>query len=115
MSDDRWFSATLRLFIVNSVVGKLRAEEGVFLVRADDFDDAFSKFLRLGELREENYKNHLGEEIKRRFAEITTLDLVGESNLDGAEITSSACDEPDPSVTLGTQLNPSRSKPTQTI
>lgn len=113
--NNKWFSATLRFFIVNSAAGKMRAEDSVFLATAADFDDAFQRFLELGKQSETNYRNHQDEEIRRRFAAITTLDMVPASDLNGVEINSTPIFEADPHFTLDTPLDPAGSKPTQTI
>jgi hypothetical protein len=41
MKDKKWFSATLRFFIVNSVGGRTRAEDSVFFA-ATGFEDALA-------------------------------------------------------------------------
>lgn len=115
MSDENWYSATLRFFIISSSVGKLRAEDSIYLVRAVDFSDAFRKFLALGLKNETTHKNHQGDEIRHRLAAITTLDVIPKQDLDGVEINSMPVFEADPGVTFTTPLDPARSSPTQTI
>jgi hypothetical protein len=115
MSCESWFSATLRFCFVNAVLGKTRAEDSVFLVKAEDTGDAFRKFLNLGQKNEESFHNHLGQQIEKRFAAITTLDIISETDLDGAEIKSTPIDESDPDLTIGSHLDPSASTPGQTI
>ena len=100
MNGDSWYSATLQFYFVNSVLGKTRSESSVFLVKAANFDEAFKKFLCVGQQNEVSFENHLGQQIKKRFAAITTLDVISQSNLDGAEIKSTAFDEPDSSFTI---------------
>jgi hypothetical protein len=115
MSCESWFSATLQFYFVNSVLGKTRAEDSVFLVRAMDFDEAFKKFLCVGKQNEESFQNDLGQEIKKRFAAITTLDIISQTNLDGVEIKSTPLDESDTSFTISSPLDPSKFDPGQTI
>jgi Domain of unknown function (DUF4288) len=115
MSRESWFSATLQFYFVNSVVGKTRAEDSVFLVRATEFNEAFKKFLSIGKENETSFQNRLGQEIKKRFAAITTLDIIPQTDLDGVEIKSTPLDEPDTSLTISSPLDPSKSEPTQTI
>jgi hypothetical protein len=115
MNSESWFSATLQFYFVNSVLGKTRAESSVFLVKAADFDDAFKRFLYVGQKNEENFQNHLGQQIKKRFVAITTLDIISQTDLDGAEIKSTAIDEADASFTMSSPLDPSKSTPGQTI
>jgi Domain of unknown function (DUF4288) len=115
MSCESWFSATLHFYFVNAVLGKTRAEDSVFLVKAENFDDAFKKFLNLGQKNEQSFHNHLGQRIEKRFAAITTLDIIYETNLDGAEIKSTPIGESDPDFTIGSHLDPSASTPRQTI
>ena len=95
MNSENWFSATLRFFIVNSVDGKMRAEDSVFLARATDFEDAFQRFLELGGQNETTYRNDLDEEISRRFSAIITLDMIPANDLNGVEINSTPIFEAD--------------------
>jgi hypothetical protein len=115
MSDDTWFSATLRFVWVNSALGQVRAEESVFLAKASDFGEALRKFLQIGRQKETAYKNYLGELIKKRFSEIKTLDIIASCDLDGAEIQSTPIFESDPTMTMDGLLDPGSSKPTPSI
>jgi hypothetical protein len=115
MTAECWFSATLRFFIVNSAVGKMMAEDRILLPRAIDFTDAFNKFLELGREREYSSRNHVNEEIRERFATITTLDIIRSESLDGAEVNSIPIFDADQNITLDSPLAPEASQPTQTI
>jgi hypothetical protein len=114
MSGDHWFSATLRFFIVSSAEGKLRVEDSIFLARAVDFDSAFRKFVKIGQTNETAYQNVHDDQIKKRFAAITTLDLLPD-DLKGAEVNSMPIFETDKDFGLDDPLNPESSEPTQTV
>lgn len=115
MTIENWYSATLRFYLVNRVGGKMRAEDSIFLVKADGFETAFQAFLEVGRQHETTYKNHLDEEIRKRFAAVTTLDVVRAESLHGVEICSTPIFEADPNINFDTPLDPRDSKPTQTI
>jgi Domain of unknown function (DUF4288) len=100
---------------VNSVLGQVGAEDSVFLIKAEDFDDAFRRFISLGYEKESAYKNHRGEEIRKRFSELKTLDIIVGRSLEGVEIMSTQIDETNAGVAIDSALSPENSKPTQTI
>jgi hypothetical protein len=115
MSDENWYSATLRFFTLTASGGKRKMEDSVYLVRAEDFDDAFRKFLEVERRSETTYKNHLGEEVRHRLVEITTLDIIRSDNLDGVEVACTPVFEADPKITFDTAFDPEHSDPTQSI
>lgn len=115
MSDENWYSATLRFFTIVSSDGKLKEEDSVYLLRAPDFRDAFVKFLELGRKNETTYKNHLNEEIRHRFVEITTLDIIRSDDLDGAEVACTPILKADPAITFDTVFDPAKSDPTHSL
>jgi hypothetical protein len=87
----------------------------VYLVRAEDFDDAFRNFLDVGRRSETTYKNYLGEEARHRLVEITTLDIICSDNLDGVEVACTPVFEADPKITFDTAFDLEHSDPTQSI
>jgi hypothetical protein len=81
-----WFSACLRRVCVIEGAGAVDAWDEVFLLRAEDRDEAFTRALEIGRDREETYVNADGESVLWLFAEVVTLDEVRTNHLDGVEV-----------------------------
>jgi len=111
MNEQHWYSAELRFCTVTSADGKVSEEDSIFLVRAEEFEEAFQKFLALGRRREESYKNMYGHDVRVRFVEILTINEVFHDTLDGAEVWCESRDAEDPNFTIDTPLDPAASKP----
>jgi hypothetical protein len=62
--------------------------DGVFLFRADDWDDAFQKALALGRREEREYVNGEGERVRWRFAEVLQMHggIDSDRDLEGQEV-----------------------------
>jgi hypothetical protein len=111
MTEQCWFSATLRFYTVSSAEGRLSGEDSVFLVRATDRDQAFKKFLAVGRRHETSYKNYLDHEIRIRFVAVTIMDELGDVDLDGVEVSCTPLFDEDPNFTFDTPLDPDNSVP----
>ena len=114
MTQQNWYSATLRFYSLSSANGRIGGEESVFLVQAIDFDHAFEKFLEVGRQRETSFENYLGHEVRVKFIEIAFLDMIQSETLDGAEVTSKLLTQEDPSFTFDTPVDPAKSQPEHT-
>jgi hypothetical protein len=83
-----WWGVKLRMVVV--VEGETRAtvNDGVFVLRAEDWDDAFQKALVLGRGQEQQYLNVYGKRVRWRFAEVLQLHggVDPERDLDGQEV-----------------------------
>ena len=90
--------------------------DSVHIFKAKDFKNAFKTALKIGKGHEEEYKNGYGEEVRWRFKEIISLDIIQEENLDGAEIYSEPVDIPShENFGFDAIFTPDKSDPTQTI
>jgi hypothetical protein len=80
--------------------GGVDAWDEVFLLRAEDRAEAFTRSLEIGTTREEAYTNANGEAVVWHFAEVVTLDRLRTNELDGAEVFSSVTAVPTGSTVL---------------
>jgi hypothetical protein len=94
--------------------GAVDADLVVHVFNAVDWDDAFSRALELGASHNTSYKNDAGQAVEWRFAEVLTLDNLGNSpDLDGREVHSLLTGKADP-LPFDTSLSPENSDPGQT-
>jgi hypothetical protein len=105
-----WFSARLKILIFIEGEGAIDTNLVVHVFRAVDFDDAMRRALDLGAMHTTSYKNTSGETVEWRFAEVLTLDNLGNADLDGREVHSLFTDEADP-LPFETSLSPEDSDP----
>lgn len=107
-----WFSACLRRVCVIEGQGAVDAWDEVFLIRANDRDQAFARALEIGRSREETYVNGDGETVVWLFAEVLTLDHIQADQLDGAEVFSVVSSVPAGSRNVSEHtFNPEESDP----
>jgi hypothetical protein len=111
---EAWFSAEIRLV---GYVGRSARyfRDTVFLFRAREWKEAQERAISLGRSREEEYLNGESVQVHWRLKEIVTLDLIGNDDLNGAEVHSQLLPVGDVSVPPEDELNPEQSEPTQTI
>jgi hypothetical protein len=85
-----WYGARL-LFVILVDDGKSRKrnhyDESVIVFRARNLDHAFQRALELGHAKETTYKNHLDQDVRWAFVEISAVNCVGKS-IDGKEVVS---------------------------
>lgn len=111
-----WFSTRLRVVCLVEGSGASRYMECVHVFRATDLDDAGAVALRLGRKHEQEYKNGDGALVRWRLKDVVTLDRVGLTIDDGAEIYSEFRDiEPGVQIEFDEELHPEDSTPTQCI
>lgn len=116
MSENKWFSAMVRLALIAGNAGTETYMRSVFVFRAAEWGDARVRALELGRSREDEYLNSEGKRVLVRLLEIETLDLLSMEELDGAEVYS----EPRPAgpegreITADSDVHPEESHPIQT-
>lgn len=93
--------------------GACNTELVVHVFRAADRDDAFLRALELGATHETRYRNGDGATVEWRFAEVLTLDNLGNADLDGREVHSLLTGESDP-LPFEASLSPEISEPRET-
>jgi hypothetical protein len=109
-----WYSARLKILVFIEGEGAVDTNLVVHVFRAADWDDAFRRALELGVTHNRSYKNNAGETVEWRFAEVLTLDNLGNApDLDGREVHSLVTGESDP-LPFDTSLSPEDSDPGQT-
>ena len=113
MNDLRWYSGVLRFFTVTADKGRVDGEDSIYLIRATDWEAAFRRFLDIGYMKENTYKNWHEQETRVRFIAIRTIDVLNEEDLDGIEVSCVPLDGNDPEFTFETSVSPENSKPGQ--
>jgi hypothetical protein len=108
-----WFSTRLKIVVFIEGEGACDTDLVVHVFRAIDRDEAFRRALELGTTHNLSYKNAVGKTVEWRFAEILTLDNLGNADLDGREVHSLLTGEADP-LPFETSLNPEDSDPGET-
>lgn len=83
-----WYSTQLRFVCLIEGEGAVEYEDRVFVFRSEDFDSAFQRAIQIGQDRQEEYINGLGQRIRLRFKEVTCLDFVSSGEVDGCEVNS---------------------------
>lgn len=76
MSNEGWFSTKLRFVILVEATGGDTLYEGVFLLRAPDFAEAFDRALSIGRGSQKEYRNDAGQWVQWRFMEVVSLDVI---------------------------------------
>lgn len=116
MTKRQYFSSKLRYLIFVGDDPATLGNDQVYVFRANDFDAAFERALHLGIAGEKAYKNHLSQDVRWRFAEVISLDILPSEDLDSIEIYSEPVHFSDTdALSTNCELNPSKSKPTQTL
>ena len=109
-----WFSARLKVLTFIEGQGACDTNLVVHVFRAADRDDAFKRALELGAGHNTSYKNGDGQRVEWRFAEILTLDGLGNApDLDGREVHSLLTGEAE-LLPFETLLHPEDSHPGET-
>jgi hypothetical protein len=112
----QWFSATVRLVALIEGARPEHAMECVHVFRSDDWEAAFARALELGRSHEQEYTTAEDRRLQWRLEAVLTLDLLRDSDLDGAEVCSRFVDPtPGEELAFGARLEPERSTPTQTL
>ncbi|MEA1675400.1 DUF4288 domain-containing protein [Nitrospirillum sp. BR 11163] len=116
MNKDRWFSVKLRFAIMVEPIGASTMNDCLFLLKANDFDSAFKKAIKIGVGAQKDYLNALGQKVQWKFSEIISLDVINSDNLDGAEIYSEPLHlEGQAIIPLDANFSPEASRPIQTL
>lgn len=116
MTAQQWFSTRIRLVGLLETGGGTGYHDSVFLIRANDFADAFRRTLDVGRAQERTYANGDGVKVRWAFTTVISLDALGGELTDGAEVYSEPLDlEIDPAIDFGTRFFPETAKPTQTV
>lgn len=111
-----WFSTKVRVVCLIENTGAVNYMDCVHLFRATDYADAEAVALRLGRTHEKEYKNGAGELVRWRLKEVVSLDQIGTTIKDGAEVSSEFRDlEPDVAIAFDAEFRPEDSLPTNSI
>ena len=105
-----WYSAAVRLVVDIAGQGVVHDSRSVFVFRAVDFDEAFTRAVALGRGLETSYLNGDGEEVRWLLDVVETLDELGDDITDGREVYSEQIEPRNSHLPL---LAPELSKPTQ--
>ena len=112
---DSWYSARVRTVCFIEGTGSVDEELCVHVFRAADRDGAFERALEIGRADHTiSYLNGEGERVEWRFAEVLTLDDLGDAELDGREVHSLLRSEVDEVLPFDTVLRPEDSEPGET-
>ena len=93
--------------------GAVDTELCVHLFRAQDRETAFRRAIEIGNDHNHGYKNDCGAAVEWRFAEVLTLDLLGEADLDGREVHSLLTGEAG-DLAFDTRFTPEKVEPGET-
>ena len=107
------FSARLKILLFVDGEGGYDTELVVHVFKAVDRSEAFRRALELGASHNTSYKNDVGGTVEWRFAEVVTLDNLGNADLDGREVQSVLTGEAG-HLPIETSLNPGDSAPRET-
>ncbi|MBN9164885.1 MAG: hypothetical protein BGO98_48270 [Myxococcales bacterium 68-20] len=111
-----WFSAKVRIACLVEGVGLSQYMDCLHIFIAVDFADAQARAIALGHTHEEECLNADNARVRWKFAEIVTLDCLGEELRDGVEVYSEPSGpSPNELVSFDHEFYPERSQPTQTI
>lgn len=108
-----WCGVKLRLIVLVEGEGAVDVNDGVFVVRADDVEDAFRVALELGASQEQEYLNGDGNRVRWRFAEVLRIHWMGDS-LEGCEVMYDLGIAPPPKLAFEAIFSPADSKPEST-
>jgi hypothetical protein len=86
MDSQNWYSAKLRFVVLLETTGAEDGEDSIYLLRSDSFEGAFARALEIGRKAEHEYLGGTGEQVRWRFKEIVTLDVLQAADLDGVEV-----------------------------
>lgn len=86
MNTQNWYSAKLRFVVLLEKSGAVHGDDSIYLLRSDSFDAAFARALEIGRRAEHEYLGGTGEQVRWRFKEIVTLDVLRAADLDGVEV-----------------------------
>ena len=81
-----WFSARLRTVCFIEGEGAVDTELCVHIFRAQDRETAFRRAIGISNGHNQRFNNDDGAAVEWRFAEILTLDFLGDADLDGREV-----------------------------
>jgi|SRR5262252_2699642 len=116
MSEQRWFSARIRMLCLIEPKGGDSYLDSVIVFRSTDFNSAFIKALEMGKKRETIYLNDENHQVVWRLKEIISLDIIDSETLDEAEVYSEFVDlNPGELIPFNTEFYPEQSQPTQSI
>jgi hypothetical protein len=107
-----WWGVKLRMVVVVEGTGRATVNDGVFVLRADDWEDAFRRALELGYRQEQDYVNGDGERVRWRFAEVLQLHggIDPDRDLDGQEVMNELVAQ-EIDLAFDAELHPERTKP----
>ena len=81
-----WFSACLRMVCLIEGEGFVRYEDSVVLMRQPNRESAFERALELGAVRESTFINADGASVRWAFVRVLTLDELGTTIGEDAEV-----------------------------
>lgn len=84
MDTQNWYSTKLRFLVLLETTGAEHGEDSIHLLRSDSFEAAHARALEIGRRAEHEYLG--GEQVRSRFKEIVTLDVLQAADLDGVEV-----------------------------
>jgi hypothetical protein len=117
-----WFSARLRFAIMVEPEGAVEYADSVYIFQmkdenenTDPWGEALRHAIRLGEQQETDYRNFKNRQVRWRLKEVTTLDMIRSTNLDGAEVYAEFVSlGEDEKIPFDTLFHPATSCPEQT-
>jgi hypothetical protein len=101
----------LRMIVLVEGDGAVEVNDGVFVVKADDYESAFRAALKLGASQEQEYLNGAGARVRWRFADVVHAHAVGGESVE--LMTEFASGKP-PRLPFDATFSPSESRPHET-
>jgi hypothetical protein len=94
--------------------GAVETTDGVYVVRAESYREAFSAALKIGRREEREYTNADGARVRWRLAEVLQIHWVEAEALDGCEVMAEFLDAEPPAVGFDAVFQPEASTPKET-
>jgi hypothetical protein len=101
----------LRMVVLVEGHGAAEVNDGVFVIKADDYDDAFRAALKLGASQEQEYLNGAGARVRWRFAEALQTHAVAGESVENQEVMTEFTSGPPPRLPLDATFSPCESRP----
>jgi hypothetical protein len=106
-----WWGAKLRMIVLVEGDGAVEVNDGVFVIRADDYEGAFHAALKLGASQEQEYVNAAGARVRWRFAEVLHVHAVTGESVENQEVMTEFAGRP-PQLPFDATFSPSRPQET---
>jgi hypothetical protein len=94
--------------------GAVEVNDGVFVVKADDYERAFRAALKLGASQEQEYLNGAGARVRWRFAEVLHVHAVAGESVEDQEVMTEFAPGKPPRLPFDATFSPSESRPHET-